>query len=115
MVYLTRSTDASQGGHLRHALAAYVSALPPDASTQVDPEVDLTNAQPNQRLPIVPDVALQYRCGDNIGFSYMYGILVRLVCGENTLIELHKSRLFIMIPYPNLVFSPRTYANYFSF
>ena len=37
----------------------------------------MTTATPEEikTLPIVPDVALQYRCGDNIQFSYMYGIL----------------------------------------
>mmetsp|Transcript_24781 Transcript_24781/g.41289 ORF Transcript_24781/g.41289 Transcript_24781/m.41289 type:complete len:401 (-) Transcript_24781:125-1327(-) len=63
------------GGYLRNSLDAYVAALPVGETTQIDPEVDVSNAQPGQHLPIVPDVALQYRCGDNIAFSYMYGIL----------------------------------------
>jgi hypothetical protein len=37
----------------------------------------MTNASPEEqaKLPIIPDVTIQYRCGDNIQFSYMYGIL----------------------------------------
>ena len=66
----------SIGKYLRKALTAYTdTVLPSQMVTAVDPEVDFTNAKPGQHLPIVPSVALQYRCGDNIGFSYMYGIL----------------------------------------
>lgn len=66
--------------------------------TTVDETTDLTNAPAGTKLPLVPgsrcyqiaswaytanklvfccytEVVLQYRCGDNIGFSYMYGIL----------------------------------------
>jgi hypothetical protein len=64
------------GGYLRNAMSAYMdSMVPSERVTIVDPEVDFSNAKPDQVLPVVPDVALQYRCGDNIGFSYMYGIL----------------------------------------
>lgn len=64
------------GGYLRNAMDAYMhSMLPSERVTLVDPEVDFSNAKPDQVLPVVPSVALQYRCGDNIGFSYMYGIL----------------------------------------
>lgn len=45
------------------------------SSTIISPDVDITNAHAADDLPVVPDVAIQYRCGDNIGFSYMYGIL----------------------------------------
>ena len=64
------------GGYLQTAFAAYQhSMLPSERVTTVDPEVDFSNAKPDEVLPVVPNVALQYRCGDNIGFSYMYGIL----------------------------------------
>jgi hypothetical protein len=64
------------GQYLRTALVAYTSKMnPTDMVTTIDPEVDFTNAKPSQHLPVVPNVAVQYRCGDNIGFSYMYGIL----------------------------------------
>ena len=64
------------GQYLQNAMTAYTEALlPAQRITTVDPEVDFSNAKPNEVLPVVPNVALQYRCGDNIGFSYMYGIL----------------------------------------
>lgn len=63
------------GGYIRDAVAAFMGSVDTSMGTVVDSEVDLTNAPPGQILPIVPTVALQYRCGDNLGFSYMYGIL----------------------------------------
>eukprot|EP01034_Spumella_vulgaris_P023203 gene23203-29399_t len=66
---------AQIGGYVRNAVSAYVASIDTSLGTTVDSEVDLSNAKPGLILPIVPDVALQYRCGDNIGFSYMYGIL----------------------------------------
>lgn len=45
------------------------------AGTLLSPDTDISNAAPGTLLPIVPDVAIQYRCGDNIGFNYMYGLL----------------------------------------
>ena len=43
--------------------------------TIVEMETDFTNARIDEELPLIPDVTIQYRCGDNIQFSYMYGIL----------------------------------------
>ena len=43
--------------------------------TTVSPDTDFSNAAQDAHLPIVPDVAIQYRCGDNIGFNYKYGLL----------------------------------------
>lgn len=63
------------GQYIRNAVTAYLENIDTRAGTVVDSEVDYTNAPPGTVLPLVPDVALQYRCGDNIGFSYMYGIL----------------------------------------
>eukprot|EP01031_Cornospumella_fuschlensis_P026889 gene26889-32496_t len=60
---------------LRGSVNAYLASLGEQARTEIDPEHDLTNAPPGSDLPIIPDVALQYRCGDNLGFSYRYGIL----------------------------------------
>jgi hypothetical protein len=57
------------------AISAYYGSISKDEQTVISPDVDITNAVPGQYLPLVPDVSLQYRCGDNIGFSYMYGIL----------------------------------------
>jgi hypothetical protein len=61
--------------YLRVALKAYNDSIPPNEQTHVAPDVDVTNAKPGTFLPIIPDVSLQYRCGDNIAFSYHYGIL----------------------------------------
>lgn len=57
------------------AITKYKDTIPLNTSTTVAPSTDLTNASPQEFLPIVPDVTIQYRCGDNIQFSYMYGIL----------------------------------------
>jgi hypothetical protein len=61
--------------YMRAAISLYLDSLPKDATTTVSPDTDFSNGVPGARLPLIPDVALQYRCGDNIGFSYMYGIL----------------------------------------
>lgn len=67
---------ASISKYLRTAITAYRTTSGMDkVGTILSVDTDITNAQPNQFLPVVPDVALQYRCGDNIGFSYMYGVL----------------------------------------
>lgn len=65
----------SIGKYLHKAFDKYMSSFPSNATTTVDLSVDFTNAKPNQYLPLIPDTAIQYRCGDNIGFSYMYGIM----------------------------------------
>eukprot|EP00981_Chlorochromonas_danica_P000045 scaffold26_cov159-Ochromonas_danica.AAC.8 len=63
--------------YLQRAVKAYLLSLPEGSHTMIDPEHDLTNIAVSEQanLPIVPDVAIQYRCGDNLGFSYRYGIL----------------------------------------
>ena len=66
------------GSILRRAIQVYLDAATnAGVVTTVSPDTDMTTATPEEikTLPIVPDVALQYRCGDNIQFSYMYGIL----------------------------------------
>lgn len=63
--------------YMKKALKAYYNVIKVEnPTTSFDPEVDITNA-PTQvsSFPLIPDVAIQYRCGDNIAFSYMYGIL----------------------------------------
>lgn len=64
---------------MRHALTAYLDAVRQHAVTHttINPVDDLTNVPIANRdsLPLIPDAAIQYRCGDNIAFSYMYGIL----------------------------------------
>ena len=61
--------------YIRRAVSAYLDTFQADYGTTVDPETDFTNAQSGTFLPLIPDAAIQYRCGDNIGFSYMYGVL----------------------------------------
>ena len=61
--------------YIRAAVTAYLDTFEPDFGTVVDPETDFTNAASGTFLPVIPDAAIQYRCGDNIGFSYMYGVL----------------------------------------
>ena len=61
--------------YLRIALKAYNDSIAPNEQTHISPDVDVTNAKPGTFLPIIPDVSIQYRCGDNIAFSYHYGIL----------------------------------------
>lgn len=63
------------GQYVRKAVESYYTALDKTVGTTITPDVDFTNAKPGQVLPLIPDVALQYRCGDNIAFSWMYGIL----------------------------------------
>jgi len=65
----------SIGSYLRIAFDKYTTSFPSNATTSIDPTVDFTNAKQDQHLPLIPDTAIQYRCGDNIGFSYMYGIM----------------------------------------
>jgi hypothetical protein len=62
---------------LRKAIKSYTDSIPEvmAAGTVLSADTDMTNAKPDTFLPIVPDVAIQYRCGDNIGFNYMYGLL----------------------------------------
>ena len=47
-------------------------------NTVISIDTDMTNrvgGTSSLELPLIPDVTIQYRCGDNIQFSYMYGIL----------------------------------------
>jgi hypothetical protein len=59
---------------MNQAITKYYSTIDPKQSTTIAPETDITNSK-SEFLPLIPDVTIQYRCGDNIGFSYMYGIL----------------------------------------
>jgi hypothetical protein len=61
--------------YLKIAIAAYLNAIDEKQKFTTLIDTDLTNSKPNEVLPLVPDVTIQYRCGDNIAFNYMYGIL----------------------------------------
>ncbi len=63
------------GKYMRDAVRVYMSTIDTSRGTVVSKDTDMTNAKDGELLPIVPDVAIQYRCGDNIGFNYMYGLL----------------------------------------
>lgn len=65
---------------IQGAVGAYLEAYQrihgDKVGTMINEETDFsTPVTPSTILPLIPDVALQYRCGDNLGFSYMYGIL----------------------------------------
>ena len=62
--------------YIRTAVDAYYSHVKVN-HTELSPETDISNVNVMMMtsLPIIPDVAIQYRCGDNIAFSYMYGVL----------------------------------------
>ncbi len=66
----------SIGKYVQHAAKAYLAELSSenDAYTTIEPD-DLTNAKKGDKLPLIPDATIHYRCGDNIAFNYMYGIL----------------------------------------
>ena len=67
---------ASIRKYLRTAISAYLKTSDMEKmGTILSGDTDMTNAKPGHFLPLIPEVSLQYRCGDNIGFSYMYGVL----------------------------------------
>lgn len=49
------------------AINAYYQSIDHTVGTSIDPATDMTNAAASEHLPMIPDVAIQYRCGDNIG------------------------------------------------
>ena len=69
-----RST-AQIGSFLGKGIDAYSLGLGGQRGIDISPETDFSTTTETHLLPIVPDVAIQYRCGDNIDFSYVYGIL----------------------------------------
>jgi hypothetical protein len=65
---------ASIKNYVQKAAKTYLNVLGEEATTRIEKD-DLTNASPQSKLPLIPDVTIHYRCGDNIAFNYMYGIL----------------------------------------
>ena len=62
--------------YLHKAIGVYLEASGMEkVGTILSADTDFSNAAPDQFLPVIPQVALQYRCGDNINFSWMYGLL----------------------------------------
>lgn len=70
---------------------------------------DLSNAKPSDILPIIPDVAIQYRCGDNLGFNWMYGILPFYVFPKR--IPITSKYIYVLTDHParssNSPYAPR--------
>jgi hypothetical protein len=69
------NASAFIGSQMLEAITKYSETLTSDNAFTISPETDFSNANTADQLPNVPDVTIQYRCGDNIGFSYIYGIL----------------------------------------
>lgn len=63
------------GKYVLNAVKVYLEKVDTSKGTTISADTDITNAKEGQFLPTIPDVAIQYRCGDNIGFNYMYGLL----------------------------------------
>jgi hypothetical protein len=77
------------GSYLRRAVDEYVSNaggaanIPTVLNNATDKttawswgELTVSNSRPQITLPLIPDVTIQYRCGDNIGFGKTrYGLL----------------------------------------
>jgi hypothetical protein len=65
------------GEVLRPAIDAYVKAADAERiGTVINREIDRTTAMLDEFLPLVPNVTIQYRCGDNVGFGKSkYGLL----------------------------------------
>ena len=49
-----------------NSLVTYVHSVNLSAGTILNPDWDLSTAPPGTFLPIVPDVTIHYRCGDNV-------------------------------------------------
>lgn len=69
------NASAFVGSQMLDAISKYSESLNLDNAFTINPDNDFINVNSTDKLPTVPDVTIQYRCGDNIGFSYIYGIL----------------------------------------
>ena len=65
------------GRTLRPAIDAYIKVSNAQSTgTLLNYEIDRTTAPIGHYLPLLPNVTIQYRCGDNIGFGKSkYGLL----------------------------------------
>lgn len=65
------------GRTLRPAIDAYVAASKAESTgTVLNPQTDQSTLPMGSFLPLLPNVTIQYRCGDNIGFGKSkYGLL----------------------------------------
>ena len=61
---------------VRTSIDAYLTSVDLSLGTTIDPSSDFSNQPMDLKLPFVPDVAIQYRCGDNMHYGNIgYGIL----------------------------------------
>jgi hypothetical protein len=93
--------------YIQQVVTHYQQHIDLTASTTIDPTVDVTNAKDTDHLPLIPDVAMQYRCGDNIAFNYMYGILPFTVVDHR--IPSTAKYIYVLSDHPSrAVYSPYT-------
>jgi hypothetical protein len=61
---------------LRTAVDAYMQTVNVADGTQLNPATDNSSHPFDKRLPMIPDVTVHYRCGDNLRFDTIgYGLL----------------------------------------
>ena len=61
---------------VRTAILAYLETVNASDGTQLSPNIDISSVPFGTHLPLIPDVAVQYRCGDNMGYGNIgYGVL----------------------------------------
>ncbi len=67
------------GEYVRKAINAYLKVADTSGGTLINSTTDYLYKPENNnssKLPLIPDIAIQYRCGDNIGFGKTrYGLL----------------------------------------
>lgn len=104
-VWVNRTSNIRK--YIQQAVDSYLTSIDLSASASIDPSVDVTNSKPGEHLPLIPDVAMQYRCGDNIGFNYQYGILPFTVIDER--IPADAKYIYVLSDHPSrAVHSPYT-------
>jgi hypothetical protein len=96
-VWVNRTSNIRK--YIQQAVQSYLHTIDSSASASIDPTQDVTNAKPGEHLPLIPDVAMQYRCGDNIGFSYMYGILPFTVIDDR--IPMDAKYIYVLSDHPS--------------
>ena len=64
------------GSIVRKAISAYLETVNISTGTLLSPNIDISSVAFGTYLPLIPDVAIQYRCGDNMGYGKIgYGVL----------------------------------------
>ena len=85
---------------VRKSINSYLTSIDMSMGTQINPLIDFSNGPMNSKLPLVPDVAIQYRCGDNMNYgSIGYGILPFRVFSDK--IPKDSKYIFVMSDPPN--------------